>query len=73
LPKFQLHAIGLPLERSWKLTISGEQPASGEAEKFATGFWPEAVIVSVSIVTKRMSVFARGLWKRIFSVLDLGC
>ena len=36
-PKFQDHDVGLPVERSEKLTKSGAQPEIGVAEKFAVG------------------------------------
>jgi len=39
-PKAQFHDVGLPVERSWKLTMSGEQPDNGLAVKLDTGACP---------------------------------
>lgn len=36
-PKFQLHPVAPPVERSWKCTIRGEHPESGAPEKLAEG------------------------------------
>jgi len=35
LPRFQVHEVGLPVDKSLKQTTRGAQPVSGEAEKFA--------------------------------------
>ena len=36
-PKSQLHAVGLPVEPSVKVTVSGEGPERGVPPKSATG------------------------------------
>jgi len=44
-PKFHSHEVGLYVERSVKVTVSGTEPVIGEALKFATG----AMILNVAV------------------------
>ena len=54
-PKFQFHDVGLPVERSWKFTIKGEQPDRGKPLKLATGACPEDLVVPKAIKTQKTS------------------
>jgi hypothetical protein len=63
LPNSHLHSVGLPVERSWKLTTSGEQPAVGVAEKLAERPCPETVAVKGTSTANTITVFARILCK----------
>ena len=58
-PKFQFQEVGLPEERSVKLTISGEQPFKGVALKLATGVCPLTCMVAVRTKTGKAISFAR--------------
>lgn len=42
LPKSQDQAVGLPVDKSEKLTTSGEQPAAASAVKLGVGAWAVA-------------------------------
>ena len=42
-PKFHSQETGLPVDKSWKLIIIGEQPETGEPLKFAMGACPKAL------------------------------
>ena len=55
MPKVQLQVVGVPVERSWKLTINGEQPDKGEAVKFETGACPYTVKLNV-IASKEIAI-----------------
>jgi hypothetical protein len=59
LPKFQFHKVGLPVDISWKVTISGEQPASGVAVKFAAGAWAKTAVPDRRIIPYRTTRFFR--------------
>ena len=59
LPKFHCHAVGLPVERSWKLMMMGAQPLVCAAVKFAVGVCahPDKQITKVS--SNKVSCFKR--------------
>jgi len=48
LPKSQVHAVGLPVDRSENLTNKGEHPAVGLAVKLADGNCPITLAPRIS-------------------------
>ena len=52
LPKFHCQAVGLPVDKSWKLITIGEQPAVCVAVKLAVGAWDHA-IEQIAIVSNK--------------------
>lgn len=67
LPKFQFQAVGLPVDWSWKVTISGEQPESGEPVKAATGACPESFKTPEKIIACTAISFVRILLRFSFT------
>jgi hypothetical protein len=61
-PKFQLQPVGPPVERSWKFTIRGEHPDSGDPVKFADG------TCACKAVTEKQTVITAISWERIWFI-----
>jgi len=61
-PKFQFHPVGLPVDKSWKCTISGEHPERGDPEKLAVG------TCACKLVTEKKTVITAISLERIWFI-----
>ncbi len=61
LPRSHDQEVGLLLERSWKVTISGEQPEIGVAVKLAVGACAKTQVVPSRLSKKTRQVFTRAI------------
>jgi hypothetical protein len=58
-PKSQAHGEIVPADESVKLTVRGDEPDTGVAEKLATGGAAETVIVLDAVVLPPLPVTVR--------------
>jgi len=67
-PKFQFQNVGLPVDKSWKLTSRGEHPPERTDVKLATGFCAEAGAIHANKTAYSAINLVRILYKLAFKV-----